>query len=208
MAGEARGGARERSAGMSGEIAEQKRALRRQMRKVQKQFSAEARAAASVALCAQLGREPVWREAQRILAFAPLPDEPDVRPLWEAALREGRTVALPRFDAARGAYEVRQVQAAGQLQQANFGILEPDGDSPRVELNQLDLVLLPGVAFDAIGRRLGRGKGYFDRLLAEVRGHKCGVAFEWQVVPAVPVEPHDVCLDSLLTPSRWWRCSG
>ena len=208
MAGEARGGARERDAGMSEEIAEQKRALRRQMREVRKQFSAEARAAASVALCAQLGREPVWREARRILAFAPLPDEPDVRPLWEAALREGRTVALPRFDAARGAYEVRQVRSMADLREAYFGILEPEGNSPLVELNQLDVMLIPGVAFDAIGRRLGRGKGYFDRLLSEVHGHKCGVAFEWQVVPAVPVEPHDISLNSLLTPSRWWRCDG
>jgi 5-formyltetrahydrofolate cyclo-ligase len=63
--------------------------------------------------------------------------------------------------------------------------------------------LVPGLAFDPSGRRLGRGKGFYDRLLAMVRGRKCGIAFEEQVVPEIPVEPHDIRLDCLLTPRRW-----
>jgi 5-formyltetrahydrofolate cyclo-ligase len=65
------------------------------------------------------------------------------------------------------------------------------------------LILVPGVAFDLHGGRLGRGKGYYDRLLKELRGTTCGVAFDQQVVEAIPVEPHDVRLDHVLTPTRW-----
>ena len=72
-----------------------------------------------------------------------------------------------------------------------------------MELNRLDLVLVPGVAFDLNGRRLGRGKGYYDRLLAEFEGWTCGVAFDQQVVEAVPSEPHDMRLTCLVTPTRW-----
>ncbi|HLP77584.1 MAG TPA: 5-formyltetrahydrofolate cyclo-ligase, partial [Candidatus Paceibacterota bacterium] len=77
-----------------------------------------------------------------------------------------------------------------------------------VSLNQLDLVLVPGVAFDACGRRLGRGKGFYDRLLADTRGIKCGVAFDEQIVTGIPVEPHDVLVDCILTPTRWIDCDS
>ncbi|MBP9903534.1 MAG: 5-formyltetrahydrofolate cyclo-ligase, partial [Verrucomicrobia bacterium] len=70
-------------------------------------------------------------------------------------------------------------------------------------LNRLDLVLVPGVAFDPRGGRLGRGQGYYDRLLAGVRGTKCGVAFDEQIVDAVPVGPLDIRLNCILTPTRW-----
>ena len=70
-------------------------------------------------------------------------------------------------------------------------------------LNSLDLVLVPGVAFDLHGRRLGRGKGYYDQLLAGVCGTTCGVAFDEQIVREVPLEPHDVLMNCILTPTRW-----
>ncbi|MEY2466031.1 MAG: 5-formyltetrahydrofolate cyclo-ligase, partial [Verrucomicrobiota bacterium] len=70
-------------------------------------------------------------------------------------------------------------------------------------IKPLDLILVPGVAFELHGRRLGRGKGFYDRLLADMRGTTCGVAFDEQIVAEIPVEPHDVHLDYLLTPTRW-----
>jgi 5-formyltetrahydrofolate cyclo-ligase len=70
-------------------------------------------------------------------------------------------------------------------------------------MNRLDLILVPGLAFDLNGRRLGKGKGYYDRLLAGVSGIKCGVAFDEQVVSEVPAGPHDVRVNCILTPTRW-----
>ena len=80
---------------------------------------------------------------------------------------------------------------------------EPNDRCALVPLNTLELVLVPGTAFDSRGHRLGRGKGFYDQLLSQVRGQTCGVAFDEQIVPEVPIEPHDVRLNYLLTPTRW-----
>jgi 5-formyltetrahydrofolate cyclo-ligase len=77
-----------------------------------------------------------------------------------------------------------------------------------IALNRLDLALVPGVGFDADGRRLGRGRGHYDRLLAQVAGTKCGVAFDEQMAPEIPVAPHDVILNRIVTPTRWLEVPG
>jgi 5-formyltetrahydrofolate cyclo-ligase len=84
-----------------------------------------------------------------------------------------------------------------------FGIREPETWCGEIELNRLDFTLVPGVAFDLQGRRLGRGKGFYDQMLAAVRGTTCGVAFDEQIVGEVPVEPHDTRVNCILTPTRW-----
>jgi len=70
------------------------------------------------------------------------------------------------------------------------------------------LIVAPGIAFDLRGRRLGRGKGFYDRLLANAAGVKCGICFDEQLLAEIPVEPHDVALDFIATPTRWQDCRG
>ena len=188
-------------------VSEQKRALRARLQALRAQWPAEARRAESAAWCARLEGLEIWREAWCVLLFAPLPDEPEVTPLFEAAWAAGKKVGVPRFNTQHLDYEVFEVPNAAALAPGYYGILEPARFCAPLALNLLDLALVPGVAFDVTGRRLGRGKGYFDRLLAQVRGHTCGAAMEWQIVSEVPSEPHDVGLNSLLTPSRWIRCA-
>jgi len=148
----------------------------------------------------------IWRYAQNVLLFTPLPDEPDITVLLEEAWRGGKTVTLPQTDPATGGYAASIVRNQGEMRPGRFGVPEPAAGCPVILLNQLDLVLVPGVAFDLLGGRLGRGKGFYDRLLAQVRGHKCGVAYDLQIVSSVPVEPHDIRVDSILTPTRWRPC--
>lgn len=157
-------------------------------------------------LCHLLLNQPIWPASRSILFFAPLSDEPDIVFAMDAALRDGKKVRLPRFDARRGDYTACEVLGSNELVQGAFGVLEPAPSCAVIPLNQLDLALVPGIAFDFAGRRLGRGKGFYDRLLAEVHGHKCGICFDQQMVPDVPVEPHDIRLDSILTPTRWHPC--
>lgn len=178
--------------------------LREQIRVRLKSISPAARTSASAELCARLQTQIVWRAAKSILLFAPLPDEPDVWPLLAEALAANKIVALPSFVTGTNIYAARRIlDPARDLVIGKFGIREGADAAPEMELNQLDLVLVPGVAFDSHGRRLGRGKGFYDRLLAEVRGTRCGVAFEEQIVDAVPVGPLDVRLNCILTPTRW-----
>lgn len=187
-------------------LAETKAALRQQVYARIHAMSAEARAAGSAKIRQKLEAEPAWQKAQSILLYASLPHEVDTWPLLTAALAAGKRVALPRYDPARKAYfacEIRDLSL--DLRRGQLGIQEPALHCAEMSANPLDFILVPGVAFDLDGRRLGHGKGFYDRLLAAVRGYRCGVGFDEQIVETVPLAPHDVVLDCILTPSRWAR---
>lgn len=152
-----------------------------------------------------LSEEPYAR-ARSILLYMPLRDELDVRLVMERAVADGKSVALPRFDPHKAVYNAFFV-GAEPLVPGPFDILEPPASNP-APVNRLDLIVVPGLAFDARGRRLGRGKGFYDRLLAAAQGIKCGICFDEQLLPDIPVEPHDVVLDFVATPTRWLNCRG
>jgi 5-formyltetrahydrofolate cyclo-ligase len=185
-------------------VRENKRELRRSIRARLEAMTPEQRAIASGQACALLEGQAVWKKAELIFFYAPLPEEMDIWPLLRDSLAAGKTAALPRFDAATGHYVACQItDLAKDVSAGQFGIREPGGHCIAVPPNRLDLILVPGVAFDTHGRRLGRGKGFYDQLLAHVGGTTCGVAFDEQIVEAIPVEPHDVHLSCILTPTRW-----
>ena len=189
---------------MDRRIEDPKAAVRTTVRAALKAMSASRRTAASVQAAGLLAAQRRWQDASAILFYAPLAEELDVWPLLEAALASGKTVALPRFDAGSGRYVACRIESVvGDVQAGLFAIREPVARCAIMPLNRLDFILVPGVAFDLRGRRLGRGKGFYDQLLAAVRGTTCGVAFDEQLVEAVPVEPHDVVLNCILTPTRW-----
>jgi len=162
------------------------------------------RAAASALIRQRLEAQPEWQRARAVLLFVPMTDEPDILPLAQAVLSSDKTLAFPRHSSATDSYEAACVtDLAHDLAPGRFGIAEPRPECPVCPWNELDFCLVPGVGFALDGGRVGRGRGYFDRILAAVRGFKCGVAFDCQVVPELPAEPHDVRVDCILTPTRW-----
>jgi 5-formyltetrahydrofolate cyclo-ligase len=180
-----------------------KQALRRIVRTRLRALTTEKRGVLSEQARMLLARQALWQEAHSILFFAPKVEEVDVWPLFLEALASGKCVGLPRFSREEGRYVACRVRdPAKEIETGQYGIREPVREYSTMGL-KLDLILVPGVAFDLHGRRLGRGKGFYDRLLAAVRGKTCGVAFDEQIVPAVPVEPHDMLLNCILTPTRW-----
>ncbi len=183
--------------------------LRSEIRGVLKNLSFEKRDMASAKVRALLLQQPLWNTSAAIVFFAPLPNEVDVWPLLAEALAIGKIVALPRFDSQRQRYAACRVQnLRREIVTGQFGIREPTASCIEIPLTDLDLVLVPGVAFDLGGCRLGRGKGFYDRLLAGVRGIKCGVAFDEQIVKEVPAETLDVRMDFILTPTRLMKVTG
>jgi 5-formyltetrahydrofolate cyclo-ligase len=189
---------------MQDNIREAKQTLRNQVSARLNRMEPGERAAASAQARALLAAQPLWKTAQWVLFFAPLPGELDVWPLLAEALSTGKRVALPRFVAESKTYEACQIQdVESDLHMGHVGIREPAICCARLSSTRLDLILVPGVAFDLQGRRLGRGKGYYDQLLRVFCGTTCGVAFDEQVVGEIPVEAHDVRLDCVLTPTRW-----
>jgi 5-formyltetrahydrofolate cyclo-ligase len=185
-------------------LEKQKLDLRARMRTVSDGVPPQTRVAVASRMREMILEQPVWRTSRFVLLFAPLPDEPDLWPLVADALNARMRVMLPRFDAATSGYVAAEILDAGRdIATGRYGIREPNHSCDVMPLNRLDLALVPGVAFDARGGRLGRGRGYYDRLLAGVRGTKCGVAFDEQLVDAVPVGPLDIRLNCILTPTRW-----
>lgn len=189
---------------MNPDATAQKAEIRSRVRALLRAMPVEQKRADSEQACARLGRQQVWQQAKTVLFYAPLADEPDVWPLLLEAFRAGKLVALPRFDGPRAGYEPALIKNPDtDLVVGKLGIREPAPHCGRIAGNQIDLVLVPGVAFDVHGHRLGRGKGYYDRLLPALGGVKCGVAFDEQVLEDIPAEPHDYTLQFVLTPTRW-----
>jgi 5-formyltetrahydrofolate cyclo-ligase len=179
-----------------------KQVLRDQVCAAVKKVPPEERAVASARARTLLETQALWQTARSVLFFAPLPEELDVWPLLARALAAGKQVALPRFVAATRSYEACWIlNPETDIRVGHFGIREPCSHCARVSSGKLDLILVPGVAFDLQGHRLGRGKGYYDQLLEVLRATTCGVAFEEQVVDKIPLEPHDVRLNYILTPT-------
>src|SRR6185437_2059160 len=133
------------------------------------------RAAASLDLCKRLAQQELWRKAHSILFFAPLPDEPDIWKLLIDSLAANKTVLLPRFEREHGHYVACQItDAVRDIETGQFGVREPAASCATISLKRLDLILVPGIAFDLDGHRLGRGKGFYDRLLSVLEGPTCG----------------------------------
>lgn len=184
-----------------------KAGLRRVLRARQREMASGECELGSRQACARLQERPEWQESAGVLAYASMPGEIDLWPVLEGALEGGKVVCLPRYDRVGGRYEAARILVPGRdLVRGQYGILEPSPGCERLALNRLDLILVPGLGFDLRGRRLGRGKGYYDQLLPLTAGLLCGVGFDWQVVEEIPTEPHDHLVDCILTPVRWIRC--
>lgn len=178
----------------------EKQQLRQAIRHRLSALKSSARHQESRAVCEHLGQLDFFLRATKILFFAPLPGEIDIWPLFETTLQKGRLLALPRFNPATKEYEACLIQdPAADLIIGHYELREPAPECPILELNEFDLVIVPGIGFDRKGNRLGRGKGYYDRLLAKTSAFKCGVAFDVQLVEAIPAANHDIQMQAVIT---------
>lgn len=186
---------------MNSETPMDKPAWRKEMRRRWRETCVEDRGAANSALSARL---EAWLASGTgsILWYSPLPDEPDLDALAKAMLACGRPSLLPRVD--RDGLKLHVWDGSTHsLQAGAFGVLEPSPDHcPEVAIESVDTAVIPGLAFDpSTGIRLGRGAGYYDRLLASPgwRAETVGVALPWHLAAGLPVEPHDRPMDWLAT---------
>jgi 5-formyltetrahydrofolate cyclo-ligase len=182
---------------------EAKRLARREARLAMEGLSLGQAAEDSQAVCRLILESTAWQEAGQAMLYMPISGEIDVKALIENGLETGKTIALPRFSVEKNGYGACAIANLGDLVPGKFGIPEPSPGSQKMDTKQLDLAIVGGVAFDGLGGRLGRGGGFFDRLLADIPAKICGVCFDQQVYPDVPLERHDVKMDIIATPSGW-----
>ena len=179
------------SAGGAGALT--KPLLREQIREA-KQQHAQQFPTLSAAIVSRLRQR--LTDVRTVMAYWPLKDEVDIRPLVDSLAAEGKTVLLPKVTSDE-TMELRRYMSMADLQEGAFHILEPTGE-PFTDYEQIDIVLVPGMAFDAAGHRLGRGRGYYDRFLIQTACRKIGVCFPFQRVAEVPVDAHDVVMDEVI----------
>jgi 5-formyltetrahydrofolate cyclo-ligase len=169
--------------------------LRREMRRRMRDSVGDGQAVCT-ALGGWLDGHP---QCRTIAAFAALPGEPDLMPV--VLDHPERCWAFPRVDEEALVFH-RVEDPASNLVPGAFGIAEPLASLPVLAVNEIDVFLCPGLAFDRDGGRLGRGRGFYDRLLAGASptAVKLGVAFLHQIIDCVPCDPHDVRMDGLIRP--------
>jgi len=179
-------------------IRKEKQSMRNRMRLALAAAGAGDLRAWSEGMRSALLESPLWRKAGTVFLYAPMTDEPQLLLPWVTDKR----VALPRVEGE--CVRFFEIPSAAVLRPGKFGILEPPDDAREVFVRGGDLIVVPGLAFDARGGRLGRGAGYYDRFLASAPADAVtlGVCFPFQIVDAVPREPPDIAMKWLLDGGR------
>ena len=192
-------------------VREEKLVLRQAVASARDCMSADARAAASHAIAKRVVALEPFANAHAILATLPYRSEWDATLVIRAALAAGKLVAAPRVDRhARMLHPLCIESLDDDVEPGYRGIPEPRARCAMVPLERFDAVLVPGIAFDVHGRRLGYGGGYYDRLLPLLprAAARIAGAFELQVVDGVPTAPHDSGVDWIVTERRTIRCQA
>ena len=172
--------------------------LRRIVRQRKEEFSQKQLEELSLDVVNRLRANPRFRNATTLMLYSSLPDEVDTRQILKDTLVEGKTILLPKVTG-ETTMELRLYHTEADLSIGAFNIMEPSG-LPFSDYEKIDVAVIPGMAFDHYGNRLGRGKGYYDRFLSKLHPHiyKIGVCFGFQKFDLIPASPTDVAMDIVL----------
>lgn len=172
--------------------------LRKEIKKRKRQFTEQQLSELSFAVIMRLLANQRLKDAKTVLLYYSLPDEVDTHTLVDALLASKKRVILPRVTG-EGTMELRLYNGPQSLSRGAYDIMEPTG-AVFTDYATIDLAVIPGVAFDREGNRMGRGKGYYDRMLPHLTAaYKIGVCFDFQLVDCIECEAHDVKMDEVVS---------
>lgn len=197
---------------MGGSVADEKKNLRAILTDCRIAITPSCARARSREIARRIFAADFYARASRVVLYASTENEVSTESILADALAAGKTVMLPRYDRARRCIEAARVAAIEALAPGAFGILEPPADAPAAAPGELDgaLVCVPGVAFGVMGERLGRGKGHYDRFLAEycAEAITIGLAYSFQLLDRIPEESFDRRLNLIVTESAVYRAAN
>ena len=178
-------------------IAEQKIQLRKECRAVRNALGETGRAQASLAICERLAAWTIFAQSQTILTYMPIKSEVDLTPLLER-FPQKRWV-LPRIIPEENHRMEFHLYDAARLVQHPFGMMEPAPDAPILAAEEIELTLVPGLAYDRRGYRLGYGGGYSDRVLTPYHSVSAGIVFHDLCLDLIPHGEHDIPVQWIVT---------
>ncbi len=189
-------------------MAGQAKESRMSKERIRKEIEAQRRAldfqwmeAASARIVENLQTLKAFQNSETVALYMAIGGEVELEPLFSPCWKRGNRTCIPIFNAEAKLYEIAEVSAETEYRTGHYGIREPLSPS-LLPMAKIDLVAVPGVAFDRQGNRLGRGGGYYDRLLAGFSGVSAAVAFDFQILPHIPCEVHDKPVDALATETK------
>lgn len=170
--------------------------LRRQVKERLREYTGEALARFSERLQGRLEAHPFFREAQVVVLYCALPSEPDLYPVMDRWL--GRKEILLPVTEGEG-IRLKRYEGMSRMRQGKYGIWEPDGAEYWEDWEEIGLVVVPGLAFDRAGNRLGHGKGYYDRFLKCLPARRLGLCFPFLLLDEVPHDALDCPMDAVVS---------
>ena len=186
------------------EMKSEKKTLRDEMMAREAALPTDYLAASDAGIRERLLALEEYKAARSVLFFYSIWTEPDTHAAINAALADGKTVCLPQ-SLPNGIMIARKIASLDELVPARFGIPSPTEEMPMLEHAEIDFIVVPSVAFDADGFRLGHGGGYYDRYMAKSPAFRCGIARERMLLPRVPRGRYDLAVDCVVTETRVLR---
>lgn len=183
---------------------ETKEAIREELQNRREALDPEDRAEKSDAIRARLSELQSLQAADTVFLYASIDNEVDTRPLLDDLLERDVQVAVPVVDGEE--MQASLLQDTAELEPGPFDVPQPR-EPELVDADSIDVALVPGVAFDRDGNRIGRGAGYYDRFLADVNATAVGLAYAFQVVDHIDTDPWDVPVDHVVTEEQTMTCS-
>lgn len=187
-----------------------KQRLRAHLRTQRRALSDAEVVAQSRRISRAFGASATFRDARQVVLYSPTENEVDTEAIWQHACGQGKRVYYPRLTTDRQEIEFVLRSKGQPLVPSAFGIPVPPGGTLLADVTATDVVVTPAVAFDRAGRRLGRGRGYYDRAFRGVLAGalRVGVAYGFQIVDEVPSDGRDEMVDYVITEAGWLECTS
>ena len=189
-----------------------KRTIRRETLQKRDSIAKNLKTEKDISILQRIIMLPEFSDAKTILFYASFRSEADTMDMIKLSLHLGKLAVLPRVCKKEHILKLYEIKNMDELARGYMWILEPSVDEARLrKLSDIDLVIIPGAAYDTHGNRLGYGAGYYDKLLAKSqilipKPFLIAPAYEEQIVEKIPAEPHDIKVDMIVTDKRVIRC--
>ena len=177
-------------------IAEEKKNIRKLINKEKQLLDVTFKQEASEKIFNKLLQLKEWNNAKKVMAYYSLPDELQTSDYID--IMSDKEIYLPKI-ISDNIYITKYEK--GKIQTGKFNVIEPSTND-FISSEKLDIIIIPGIAFDFNKNRLGRGKGYYDRFLSSTSAVKIGICYDFQLLKSIPTDPHDIKMDIIITPNN------